>query len=72
MKVGDLVKNTNTYHHFGVGLVIKKLPSLPWEQGVGLKTKTRWAILWTSPLWTSEGGWSVTYETELEVIHESR
>jgi hypothetical protein len=64
MKPGDLVQRAaQPGHHYGVGLVVKFL----FDDDDG---DSRWAVLWTNPLWTLKDGTSVTYESELKVINE--
>ena len=66
MKIGDLVVHSNTgEYNFGVGLVVKFL----FDDDFGM---SRWAVLWTNPKWTLRDGTSVTYESEVKVINESR
>ena len=66
MKVGDLVKRPAEYEHkFGVGVVVKFL----FDDDFG---DSRWAVLWTNPKWTLRDGTAVTYESEVEIINESR
>jgi hypothetical protein len=66
MKVGDLVVHSNTgEHNFGVGLVVKFL----FHDDFG---DARWGVLWNNPRWTQSDGTSVTYESEVKVINESR
>ena len=64
MQVGDLVQRApGPGQNFGVGLVVKFL----FDDDDG---DSRWAVLWTNPLWTLKDGTSVTYESEVKVISE--
>ena len=73
MKIGDLVKRAdNPNYNYGVGLVVKKLKTNPFLVHPSDPAESRWAILWTNPVYTMEDGTSVQYEEELEVIGEAR
>jgi hypothetical protein len=69
VKVGDLVQHSSTVgecqHKFGVGLVVKFL----FDDDFG---DSRWAVLWTNPRWVLKDGTAVMYESEVEIINESR
>jgi hypothetical protein len=75
MKVGDLVKPKKCYaktFNYGIGLVVKKLTKNPFIAYPDSPGETRWAVLWTNPLYTMDDGTSVQYEEELEVVGEAR
>ena len=72
MKIGDLVKRAdNPNYNYGVGLIVKQLETNPFLVHPNDVNETRWAVLWTNPVYTMEDGTSVQYEQELEVIGEA-
>ena len=71
IKSGDLVKHKATWHDYGVGLVICKTGEInTWGMRHDPDEHMRWWVLWTSsPSKPEPNGYSITYETDVTIVH---